>query len=195
MVDVPSTVPRIQVSLQTSTAGPQRQRTLGEWGIGLAAAQEPISTTSVPVQAPAMGPRIEHVVPDPDPDRIVDPDDANAEDPLGLMGEGQGNDDDACSSSNTDIPAGQWNSLPPFVKTAYETFVNRADTHYQVHQSFWVPQKANIFLLGGNLRSKAAAGKPTAEAMYNTSLLLGSSLLCRNCLSSLWYRTRSPWLY
>jgi hypothetical protein len=43
------------------------------------------------------------------------------------MGEGQGNDDDACSSSNTDIPAGKQNSLPPFVKTAYETFVNRAD--------------------------------------------------------------------
>ncbi|KAJ7351607.1 hypothetical protein DFH08DRAFT_935178 [Mycena albidolilacea] len=153
MVDVPSAVPHIQ-------------------GIGLAAAQEPISTTSVSVQAPAMGPRIEHVVPDPDPDRIVDPDDANAEDPLGLMGEGQGNDDDACSSSNTDIPAGKRGSLPPFVKTSYETFVNRADAaaHYQVHQSFWVPQKANIFLLRGDLRSKAAAGKPTAEAMYNARL-------------------------
>ncbi|KAJ7090458.1 hypothetical protein C8R44DRAFT_750974 [Mycena epipterygia] len=155
---------------RTSTAGPQCQRTLGEWGVGSATAPEPISTTSIPVQAPAVGPRIEHVVPDADPDQIVDPDDADTEDLLGLMGEGQGNDDDACSGSDEDIPAGKRNSLPPFVKTAYEKFVTGAERHYQVHQTFWVPQKANIFLLGGNLRSKAAAGKPTAEAMYNARL-------------------------
>lgn len=100
---------------------------------------------------------------------MIDADDDDLDDPQSFMGEGQGNDDD--DSAEEDAPEGKRKPLPPFVKDAYDRFISKADMHYKMHGTFWVPQRANIFILGGNLRNKAAAlAKPTAEAMYNACL-------------------------
>ncbi|KAJ6559567.1 hypothetical protein B0H19DRAFT_1145456, partial [Mycena capillaripes] len=93
LIDAPSTVPRIQVSLQTSATGPIRQGVLSDWGLlpsTDASAQKPVPAL---VLAPPTGPRIEYVIPEADPNQRLEPDDADIEDPFQLMGEGQGIED------------------------------------------------------------------------------------------------------
>ncbi|KAF8174492.1 hypothetical protein K438DRAFT_1522445, partial [Mycena galopus ATCC 62051] len=64
---------------------------------------------------------------------------------------------------------------------------------YREQSTFWVPQKANIFLLGGNFRDKKKAlPKPTAEAMYNARLFYWDpgyfvDILCPDCHTKVEY--------
>jgi hypothetical protein len=105
------------VSLQTDHSGPLHQRRLGEWGTAPASTSE-ISvvssslTSGTPALAAPAGPRVDYVIPEPDPNQIIDYDDLDLEDPLALMGDGQGQDDFADDENKEDLST-QKNSSSP----------------------------------------------------------------------------------
>ena len=191
----------------TDKSGPIRQRSLYEWGLGgntNLPANPPESATPSPTPAAIKRQRDQCVIPDEDPDRPISEGDGEEDGYFDLMGDGEGDEDDggedednldadvdADGSSTKRVPR----PLPPSIKTAYEkhlAYLKRTSGSqskprlYEIDQTFWLPHKANYFILHGN-------AKPTPEMLYNhrwfywdPDYLVDGGLRCPNCSTHLY---------
>ncbi|KAJ7700207.1 hypothetical protein B0H16DRAFT_1835274 [Mycena metata] len=116
------------VVLQTPTSGPMRQRQLTEWGPSNdSMASTPIFTNARPTLTPVVTPdfstaRAEYVIPQEDPQRPIDVDDEDVQDPFGSIGSGQGLEEDE-DEENSEKPSHPRRPLPPAVLDAYNSLI------------------------------------------------------------------------
>lgn len=139
------------------------------------------------------------VIPEEDPSRIIDGLDDDEDELSRMMGEGEGDDDDG---GDDDVEDGGESAsgyrarrpLSPAVHDAYEMHIESlkqtkgmsARPHlYGTHQTFWLPQKSNYFIIQG-------ASKPRPTQLYNPrffywdpDLLVEGGLKCPNCRTAL----------
>jgi len=137
------------------------------------------------------------VIPEEDPNRIIDGLDDDNDELLRMMGEGEGDDDDGGDDDMEDGGESQSRPrrpLPPAVHDAYEKHIeflkqtkgtSPRPRLYESHQTFWLPQKSNYFIIHG-------APKPRPAQLYNPrffywdpDILVEGGLKCPNCRTAL----------
>ena len=214
MFDQPETMkdppPDPRPLLMTNKDGPSRQRSLFEWNIaGHPHAEGDASNSgmsALPGTSSLQNVRTQNqcVIPDEDPNRGLSLDSIDEEgDHFDLMGEGIGDEDDGGEDEeeqdfNADSEPAQKHKtrqpLPSAVKDEYDKHLSylkqtsgpRAKPRlYETLQTFWLPQKANFFLLNGSK-------KPRPSQLYNhrwfywdPDHLVEGGLRCPNCSSHL----------
>ncbi|KAJ7729455.1 hypothetical protein B0H16DRAFT_1775887 [Mycena metata] len=147
------------VVLQTATSGPMRQRQLTEWGpsndsMASPPLQQPMFTNARPALTPVVTSdsstaRVEYVIPQEDPQRPIDVDDEDVQDPFGSIGRGQGLEEDE-DEENSEKPSHPRRPPPPAVLDTYNslieslkqsTLMKAKPRQYETLGTFWVPQK------------------------------------------------------
>ncbi|KAJ7744414.1 hypothetical protein B0H16DRAFT_1422543 [Mycena metata] len=174
-----------------------RQRQLTEWGPSNdSMASTPIFTNARPTLTPVVTPdsstaRVEYVIPQEDPQRPIDVDDEDVQDPFsGSIGSGQGLEEDE-DEENSEKPSHPRRPLPPAVLDAYNSLIESLKQstamkakprQYETLGTFWVPQKNSVF----------SRLKPTAQQMYNPQIfywdpdyIVSGGLNCPQCGANL----------
>ena len=141
------------------------------------------------------------IIPEEDSNQLISLDVEDDEgDPFDLMGDGVGDEDDGGENENENDHSGNsgshrnHHSLPPAVQEAYEKHIqylkqmsgNKPKPHlYAVHQTFWLPQKSNFFIINGS-------SKPWPLQLYghrwfywDPDYLVEGGLQCPNCKAHL----------
>jgi len=199
-------------SLLTTREGPSRQRTLFEWNIP---GNSHIPQDAVLSNAHTAVHNVENshalsskvtdqcVLPEEDPNRPVSLDvDDEEGDLFDMMGDGVGDEDDGGENepegeegdTTTSDSQRKRCSLPPAVQDAYDRHLQylkqvsgpKSRPHlYEIHQTFWLPQKANFFMLNSSNKPRPSQLYGHRWFYWDPDYLVEGGLHCPNCKSHL----------
>jgi len=138
------------------------------------------------------------MVPEEDPNQRIclDFDDEEG-DHFDLMGDGVGDEDDGGEEENHTATSGSQrthHSLPPAVQEAYEKHKQylkqvagpKSIPHlYAIHQTFWVPQKSNYFILNGSKKPQPSQLYGHRWFYWDPDYLVEGGFQCPNCRAHL----------